>query len=385
MENKKKLGLYLHIPFCEKKCAYCDFYSLTGFEDFRRYADSMMLEMEDYSAQTENYVVDTVFIGGGTPSVMPTKFLCELIDAIDANFDLARDAEISMEVNPATVDRKKLKKLLRAGVNRLSIGLQSADDDELRALSRIHNYDEFLDAYFDARRVGFEDINVDLMYGIPLQTVDSLSRSIGQVCDLEPEHISLYGLKIEPGTPFADKADSLRLPDEDTEYLMYQTAVNELAAHGYEQYEISNFSRQGCRCEHNLRYWNGEEYLGIGPAAASYFGGMRYSNKRDIAAYMDAMETVNSGIVLRENECEVDEHDRRNEYIMLRLRLNEGLSESEYRRKFGQSFEETFARRLPLYLDNGFMKKTGDRYAFTTKGMFVSNAILADLVSFDRT
>ncbi len=377
---EKKLGLYLHIPFCEKKCDYCDFYSITGFSDFGRYADALMLEMEDYAKAADGYTVDSVFIGGGTPTVMPVKQMQEILYALYANFNIDRDAEITMEANPATVDRRLLKKLLKGGVNRLSIGLQSTENEELRLLSRIHTFEDFEDAFYDARDAGFENINVDLMYGIPSQTESTLFRSVEKVCEMEPEHISLYGLKIEEGTPFAKRQETLELPDEDTEYRMYADSVRYLASRGFQQYEISNFALEGCRSRHNYRYWLGEEYIGIGPGAHSFFGGKRYSNKKDIALYMEGMEYINKGIRLIENETVLSDTDRMNEFIMLRLRLKDGLDANEFSSRFGIDFTATFADRLPLYIDNGFMRFEQGRYSFTTKGMYVSNYILSNLM-----
>jgi len=377
---EKRLGLYLHIPFCEKKCDYCDFYSVTGFTDFERYADALMLEIEDNAKLADGYVVDTIYIGGGTPTVMPIKQMKEILYALYANFNVDRDAEVTIEANPATVDKRSLKKLLKAGVNRLSLGLQSTDNEELRLLSRIHTFEDFEDAFYDAREAGFENINVDLMYGIPGQTESSLYRSVEKICDMEPEHISLYGLKIEDGTPFGQRRDLLELPDEDTEYRMYGDSVRLLIARGYKQYEISNFALEGCQSRHNYRYWMGEEYIGIGPGAHSFFGGTRYSNKKDVALYMEGMEYVNKGINLRENETVLTDIDRMNEFIMLRLRTNNGLNADEFSRAFGVDFTATFADRLPLYLDNGFMRCENGWYRFTTKGRYVSNYILANLM-----
>lgn len=380
---EKKLGLYIHIPFCEHKCDYCDFYSLTNFDDYVRFTDTILLQMEDYAEMASEYVVDTIFIGGGTPTVLPVKRMLEIIDGIYRNFNVSENVEFTMEANPATVNKKMLKKYYKAGVNRLSFGLQSANDDELGALSRIHTFDDFVESYRMARAVGFENINVDIMYGIPGQTKGSLGYTLEQVCDLEPKHISLYGLKIEEGTPFYERKDKLELPDEDTEFEMYKYAIEYLGFRGYWQYEISNFASEGYKCRHNLKYWTCGEYLGIGPAAHSYFEDRRFSYKRSADMFMDALEYVNSGVDIIEDDYVISPEEKADEYIMLKLRLTEGLNVAEFKEKFGFDFGERFAKELKLYINNGFMEFSNGHYSFTPKGMYVSNYILSTFMSFE--
>lgn len=402
--QKKKLGLYVHIPFCHAKCAYCDFYSQSGATDalMQRYVDAVLLQMEDYSAAARSYTVDSVFIGGGTPTALPVDTMCELLAGIKRNFNLARGAEFTIEANPATVTLASLKKYRKMGVNRISIGLQSAQADELAALSRIHTLEDFEASYKAARQAGFDNISVDVMYGIPLQTADSFARTLDYVASLSPEHISVYGLKIEEGTPFARMRDTLILPDEDTEADMYLDCIYNLAARGYRQYEISNFARVGRECRHNLKYWNCDEYLGLGCAAHSYFNNMRFSMKRDMMLYIDCMEAdmtkggmlTGDGIFMEEEHLKkaqpVDEmyslspNERVGEYIMLKLRLAEGISSVEFSARFGLNFDALYGRRLQIYIDNGFMRYDGDRYAFTPKGMYVSNYILSTILDFDE-
>lgn len=401
---KKSLGLYVHIPFCHAKCAYCDFYSRSGAgeELMRRYVDALLLQMEDYSPAARSYTVDTVFIGGGTPTALPVDAMCELIDGIRRCFNLARHAEFTMEANPATVSGAALAKYRKLGVNRLSLGLQSANADELAALSRIHSVDDFEASYKAARRAGFDNINVDLMYGIPLQTADSFFKSLDYVTSLAPEHLSVYGLKIEEGTPFARVRNTLMLPDEDTEADMYLDCVRYLGVKGYGHYEISNFARRGYECRHNLKYWNCDEYLGLGCAAHSYFSGMRFSMKRDIDLYISSMEAdlsadvpvsggqtglsdADIGAATPIDEMyKIGEHERIGEYIMLRLRLAAGISSDEFSSRFGRNFDAIYGRRLKVYIDNGFMSYNNGRYAFTDKGMYVSNYILSNILDFDE-
>jgi len=380
---EKKLGLYIHIPFCEHKCDYCDFYSLTNFKDYVRYTDTVLLQMEDFSERAEEYTVDTVFIGGGTPTVLPLNRMLEIIDGIYRNFNVAQNVEFTMEANPATVTPKMLKKLRKAGVNRLSFGLQSALDEELSELSRIHTFEEFKESYQMAKKAGFDNINIDLMYGIPGQTQSSLGYTLEQVCDLEPKHISLYNLKIEEGTPFFNRYSSLKLPDEDTEYEMYKYAVEYLTFRGYPQYEISNFAARGYKCMHNLKYWNCQEYIGIGPAAHSYFDNRRFSYKRSVDMFMDAMEYPTAGVNIIEEDYDITPEERLDEYIMLKLRLSEGINVNEFKYTFNKDFSSMFEKELKLYIDNGFMEFKNGHYYFTTKGMYVSNYILSTFMTSD--
>ncbi len=402
--NKKRLGLYVHIPFCYTKCAYCDFYSMSGADEelMQRYVNALLLQMEDYSSACSEYQIDTVFLGGGTPTMLPVKTMYELIEGIYRRFDVSKRAEFTMEANPATVSLHSLSKYRKLGVNRLSLGLQSANSDELSALSRIHNISDFETSYNAARRAGFENINVDVMYGIPLQTAESFSRTLDYVTALDPEHISVYGLKIEDGTPFGRMRDSLVLPDEDTEADMYFDCVTHLELKNYHHYEISNFAKGGFECRHNLKYWDCDEYLGLGCAAHSYFANTRFSMKRELGLFIDAMEANLTGgdMLTREGALldidrlktaqPVDElyyvskEERIGEYIMLRLRLSDGVSSSMFRNRFGMNFDALYGRKLKIYIDNGFMTYDGDRYALTPKGMYVSNYILSNILDFDE-
>ncbi len=379
---KKPLGLYIHIPFCQSKCPYCDFYSNAGKADYRRYVDALLLHLEDYSESLKNYSVDTLYIGGGTPSILPAKLIIDLIESIADYVDVEETAEITMEANPATLTASTLKKLRKVGVNRLSIGLQSAQANELKALGRIHSFEQFRSGFLAARDAGFENISVDLMYGIPEQTPQSLAATLDTVIALAPEHISLYGLKIEPNTPFG-QMQNLPLPDEDTEVDMYLDAIDKLEAAGYFQYEISNFSRPGLESKHNLKYWNCEEYLGLGPGSHSYFGGTRFSFKRDTMLYIDAMEDYTRPHPIVDEKYEVTPDERIGEYVMLRLRLVEGIDTALFGEMFGVEFETLYGQYLGGYINGGFMERTDVGYALTPVGMCVSNEILSTMLSFD--
>ena len=384
--NRQRLGLYLHIPFCKSKCAYCDFYSFVPGDDsvFERYINALIKHMESYRKGCETYAPDTVFIGGGTPTAVPTPLLLELMHGVKRNFSLAKRPEITMEANPATVTYQDLRKLKRAGVNRLSIGLQSADNDELRALSRIHQRRDFEEAFRAARDAKIMNINVDLMFGIPGQTMNSMLRTLNYVTKLAPEHISFYGLKIEEGTPFWRMRDVLELPDEDTEYEMYMTAIQFLASRGYAQYEISNFAKPGYQCMHNIKYWNCDEYLGLGPAAHSFFNGSRFSFGRDIERYMNAMEHPEANIRITDTNEEIMTRERLGEYVMLRFRLADGISTREFFRLFGKDFEAMYGAKLAKYIGHGYVGVKEDRYFLTPKGMFISNYILSDILDFSN-
>lgn len=381
----KPLGLYIHIPFCASKCAYCDFYSFVPQDEEiqKHYVSALQLQMEDFAPLCRDYAVDSVFIGGGTPTVLPPKLLHRLLNALWRNFSLTDDVEITMEANPATVDLKGLRKLHRAGVSRLSMGLQSAHSRELTALGRIHTREDFERSFSDARDAGFDNINIDLMYGIPQQTEASFLKSLDVAALLGPEHLSVYGLKIEEGTPFWAQRDTLPLPDEDTEYSMYMQCVEHLAMRGYEQYEISNFARPGYRCRHNLKYWSCGEYLGFGAAAHSDFGGERFAAVRDAHTYIDGMELVGQGDTIWSERSSIPEAERMSEFVMLAMRLREGVSRNEFAARFGSDLDDYCGRRLAAYVDDGFVTFDGDRYAFTTKGMYVSNYILSSVLPMD--
>lgn len=381
MENK--LGLYIHIPFCSSKCAYCDFYSITEPKKHQRYIDSLILHMEDYSETLDNYDIDSVFIGGGTPTVLSKNLMITLLDGIFNNFNITKDAEITLEANPATIDTGILKRYRSEGINRLSIGMQSSCDNELKALTRIHTFDEFEESFRAARKAKFDNINIDLMYGIPEQTTASFKMSLDAVCDLQPEHVSVYGLKIEDNTPFAEKIETLVLPDEDEEYAMYEMAVNTLTQQDYVQYEISNFARPGFECRHNLKYWNCKEYLGLGPAAHSYLNDCRFSFRRDMDLYMEAMEKIDTEYDILDECYNITPKERVGEYIMLQLRLNQGLDTERFRELFNLNFERIYGKYLKIYVENDFMKKDKSTYSFTTKGRYVSNYILSAMLDFD--
>lgn len=366
------LGLYLHIPFCRSKCLYCDFCSVphaTG-ERMERYAAALRRDLTMRAETCRGYTVDTVYFGGGTPTCLPPETLGGLLQTIQTHYRLAEGAEITAECNPGTVTPEDLVLLRRSGFNRLSIGLQSAQPQELRALGRIYSFGTFAETFAAARAAGFDNISVDVMFGIPHQTPQSFAETLEKVCDLRPDHLSAYALTVEEGTPFGRRgAEKLDLPDEDAVRKMYLGMVRFLREHGLPQYEISNFARAGYESRHNLKYWSMGEYLGFGPAAYSDFGGERFGNSREIDAYLAG------GDITAERERPTD-RTRSSECVMLGLRLTRGLA--------AETLGTDRCAVLERYVPAGLVRRENDRYALTPEGMLVSNAILSELVDFSE-
>lgn len=373
-----KLGLYIHIPFCRSKCLYCDFCSFPrpDADRMESYVTALCRDLSSRAADAATYTVDSIYLGGGTPTILPARLLVKILETVFAHYRIAPNAEITAECNPATGDHDTFDQMRRVGFNRLSIGLQSALDNELRALGRLHSFSDFEKTFLEARNAGFDNISADVMSGIPHQTPESYLQTLERLCALSPEHISAYGLTVEDGTPFGRMGSRLILPDEDAARQMYLEGIALLAKKGYSQYEISNFSKTGYESRHNLKYWNCEPYLGFGPAAYSDFGGVRFGNSRELDAYIEGR-----------NICDDAEppspNDRMNEYVMLRMRLVAGVDENDFEARFGVSFENTFGKRLSTYLSGGFVRKTAHGWSFTPSGMYVSNAILSEILEFD--
>lgn len=382
----KGLGLYIHIPFCISKCNYCDFYSIGGADEEKkdRYVSALISHMKEYKIQTKNYIVSSVYIGGGTPSLLSETQLKAIMKAVKRNFRLSSRCEISMEVNPGTVDLSKLKTMRKLGINRISMGAQSFDDGELAMCGRRHSSEDIFACISDARDAKFDNISLDLIYGLPDQTKEKLFESLDTAIQLGVDHISLYGLKIEEGTPFWYNRHDLNLPDEDTECEMYFEAIEKLAHEGFRQYEISNFAKRHKACKHNFRYWNCDEYIGLGPAAHSYFGGKRFSFKRDLNLYIDSFdETKKVTETLIDEYVDIPPQARIAEYVMLRFRLHEGINLAKFKKRFGRSFESLYYEKMWPYVNSGHIVKTKTGYAFTPKGMYVSNFILSRMIGED--
>ena len=375
----KTMELYLHIPFCARKCAYCDFLSLSmGADVQKRYVEKLIDEIVNASAGFRDTTVTSVFVGGGTPSILESEDMVRIFDALKRNFKIAENAEISLEANPGTVTEKKLRDYKKAGINRLSFGLQSAENEELKALGRIHTYEEFLDSFRMARACGFTNINVDLMSALPGQTVESWLETLKKVAALEPEHISAYSLIIEEGTPFYEKYGEDRgeglLPDEDAEREMYHETKRFLKELGYERYEISNYTKKGYECKHNIGYWTGVPYLGLGLGASSYIDGCRFCNTSDLTEYL------NCGEISRYDEIILSEQDMQEEYFFVGLRMTNGVSLNGFRERFGVDAENVYPGLLERIIESGGAEIDGDRFRLTEYGMDVSNYIMAQFL-----
>ena len=367
MKKNKNVGLYVHVPFCAQKCAYCDFYSHSDTKTIDAYTDALISNINKLSPMLSEYSVDTVFFGGGTPSLLGHERFSKICKAISSSLTIDKNLEFTVEVNPATVNAELANSFDKNGVNRVSIGLQSSDERELKALSRIHTFDDFKRTYALISDNVTDNISVDIMYGIPHQNIASLTKTLNDVLALSPMHISAYGLKIEPNTPFGRMGDSLILPTDDQQAQMYKLICTQLEIFGYHRYEISNFSKQNMECRHNLKYWNREEYIGIGPSAYSFFNGYRFSTVRSIKDYISHFD--GKPIKIIDEKRILSDTDVFNESIMLGLRLEKGIVP-----------DENTLRRSKYYIDNGFMQINGDRLSFTTEGFLVSNYILSDLI-----
>ncbi|WP_297214246.1 radical SAM family heme chaperone HemW [uncultured Flavonifractor sp.] len=378
----EKLGLYVHIPFCRSKCDYCDFYSLAGQESrMDDYQKALIAHMKETGPLARGCQVDTVYFGGGTPSYFGEKRLRELLRTIAKRFDLAKDAEITVECNPDSVDFRMLQCLRRAGVNRISLGVQSANPCELSCLHRPHDFVQVKAAVGAVRAAKFRNLSLDLIYGLPGQDMAGWQDTVRQVLELEPEHLSCYGLKVEPGTPLDDRViRGEKLPDDDQQADMYLWMVERLGEAGYRQYEISNFAKAGFQSRHNLKYWMGRPYIGFGPGAHSDFGGRRYSFVRDLEKYISGV--LGGGAVIDESEL-IPQRERGSEYLMLRLRTTRGIEEWEYRREFFMNFDP-IEQKLEEYERRGWAERHDRRWSLTAKGFLVSNQLIGELLSIQE-
>ena len=376
IDKNEYVGIYVHIPFCRRKCDYCDFYSICSFDDalLDRYLKALIMQLDDYAVGGQRYTCDTLYIGGGTPSVFGGKRIAALVKEVGKRFDFTRDVEITVEVNPESADKQLFKQLKRAGVNRISMGVQSSSNSQLASLGRLHDFAAAERAFMLCRQYCTDNISLDLMYGLEGQNVDSWLESVSDIAALEPKHISCYALSLEEHTPMFRRNPVL--PDDDTVADMYFSAVSKLAELGYEQYEISNFSRRGYRSAHNSRYWDLRPYIGIGTSAHSFFGFKRYSNVRDVDEYISG---VMAGESVIDDADEIAIKNRSGEYVMLKLRTCDGIDEAEYERRFGLSFEP-YAEKLKKYVPTGHAECGGGIYKLTPKGFFVSNTIICDVL-----
>lgn len=383
---KKELEIYIHIPFCVKKCAYCDF--LSGPQDrgtIEKYVDKITDEICAHSCNSrmiERYQVTSIFLGGGTPSVLDVNQIARIFYAIRENFDIAKDAEITIEANPGTVTAEKLQAYKKCGINRISFGLQSTNNEELKLLGRIHTYEEFLESYQLARACGFDNINVDLISAIPKQTVSSWEETLQKVIGLEPEHISAYSLIVEEGTPFAKvygegcpKEDDL--PREEEERVIYYRTEELLEKAGYHRYEISNYAKKGKECRHNLGYWERKEYLGIGLGAASLIDNIRYKNTDDLLYYMEHSSDLSA---IQENVEKLSLKEQMEEFMFLGLRKMEGVSITEFEKLFGKDIEECYGEQIQSLIEQGLLEQKDGRLMLIRQGIDVSNYVFCEFL-----
>lgn len=362
---KNNLGLYIHVPFCAAKCAYCDFYSLAGQpQHMDAYVSRLMTQLAEYAPKCADTPVDTVYFGGGTPSLLGGTRIMRILDAVHQLYAVTSDAEITVEANPDSMSDDFLSAARAAGANRLSMGIQSAYDTELRALGRIHTFAQAQDAFFRARRAGFDNLSVDLMYALPGQTMEQLARSIDALLALEPEHLSCYGLTVEPHTPLG--RSNPVLPDEDTQADMYLLLCEKMAQAGFEHYEISNFARKPhLRSRHNSRYWAQAPYLGFGPGAHGDFDGIRYEWPRDLTAWLGGhVQPI----------AEDDDIDRALEYIMLSLRTSDGWNADIYQHTFGR--DPVPVQQALASLPKQYINHTENRWHLTDSGFLISNSVI---------
>lgn len=388
---KKSLGVYVHIPFCVRKCNYCDFLSSNYCNNdvnqnklARDYVNALVREIEIYSEELQEYKVQTIYIGGGTPSCIDSELIAMILENIEELFDVSDSAEITIEVNPGTLLNNKARAYKNMGINRISMGLQSANNEELRILGRIHTYEEFLESYNLLRSVGFDNINIDVMSAIPNQSVESYIDTLNKVISLRPEHISSYSLIIEEGTYFYNIQDELKLVSEDDEREMYYKTKEILQNRGYERYEISNYALKGMESKHNSSYWTGVDYIGFGVGASSYLNGYRYDRIQDINKYIEVYDKLSNYSIAEKNiECNkqyLTLQNKMEEYMFLGLRMTKGISKTRFKELFEKDINEVYGNVIDKYVSMKLLNEEKDILQLTDKGIDVSNIVLADFL-----
>lgn len=389
-DKGEAIGIYIHIPFCVRKCDYCDFLSGVYHEELQqRYVAALCREIAFWGGQLRCRKAETVFIGGGTPSWLRETDMARIMESLHASFTVLPDAEVTIECNPGTVTEEKLRVYGQIGINRLSIGLQSANDEELQILGRIHTYERFLHTYDLARKCGFRNINIDIMTGLPRQTQEKLAHTLTSVIRLRPEHVSAYALMIEKGTPFYERyqfdavkqhagMETEELPNEEEEYRLYKAAQRALTEAGYEQYEISNYARAGFACRHNIGYWVRRPYIGMGIGAAGFDGHKRSVNITDIYEYIDTMEAeALETSVLWKKQTEISRREAMAEFMFLGLRMNRGVAREDFLREFGIAVEAIYGEQLRQLQAQELVVMEQGRIRLTERGADVSNYVLS--------
>ena len=384
---KKRLELYVHIPFCTQKCKYCDFLSGTASEESHQaYVEQLIKEIRAQGEYYRDYQISTIFIGGGTPSILKGAQICDIMSAIYENFVVEASAEITIECNPGSINQDKLGYYKQSGINRISLGLQSTNDKELKLLGRIHTYDDFLESYQQVREEGFDNVNIDLMNAIPAQSFESFKTGLKKVVMLKPEHISVYSLIIEEGTVFhkyfSTKEGKKHLPSEELDRQMYKFAKEYLAKNGYERYEISNYAKDGKECRHNVGYWTGEEYLGLGLGASGMVMDRRFNVEKDLNTYL-SLDFSRDLTPLYQNVSELSEFDKMEEFMILGLRLTKGVSGSEFYKKFGHNMFSVFEKAINKNMLLKLLNYRQPNLFLTEKGLDLSNRVMSDFL-FDR-
>lgn len=377
----KELGMYIHIPFCKKKCLYCDFISFTNKEDnYHSYVQAVIEEIKKRTSKIQQEIT-TIYMGGGTPSLIDAKDMVEIVETIKATGKVSKEAEITIEVNPGTVTKDKLEQYVACGINRISIGLQATQDRLLQQIGRIHTYEQFLQTYHLARQVGFSNINVDVMLALPNQTLEMLQESVEKVLELQPEHISIYSLILEEETPLmiAYQQKEITLPEEEIERLMYWNIKQMLEQAGYIHYEISNFSKKGKVSRHNMNCWNQEEYIGIGVAAHSYQNNIRFSNPSNIATYLKNIQEkqIEKNWQIQEEQTMLD---KQKEFMLLGLRKIEGVSITEFKKRFVQNPIYLFRKELDTLVSKGLIEVDLEQIHLTNKGLDFANMVWEEFV-----
>lgn len=389
---RKPLGIYVHIPFCARKCNYCDFLSWNKSEDVQReYMRALVREIKLGRDEFRGYSVETIYIGGGTPSFIDSKYIGKVLESIYDNYDVRDDAEVTIEVNPGTLDIEKIRDYKKVGINRVSMGLQSTINEELKVLGRIHTYEEFIDNYRTVRDVGIDNVSVDLMFAIPNQTISSYEKSLNRVIELKPEHISSYSLIIEEGTVFYKNRDKLKLVCEEDERKMYYMTDEMLKNNGYSRYEISNYALNGRESRHNSSYWIGTDCVGFGLGASSYINGIRFDRTRNmedyINCYKECSDIIDSSVnklgyneIIICNKHELTQNEKIEEFMFLGLRMIKGVSIKEFETKFSKDMFKLYGDVIEKYKAMGFMDCNESKVWLTDKGLDVSNSIFADML-----
>lgn len=375
------LGLYIHVPFCAQKCYYCDFNSYKiNSNQKKEYLINIEREMKFYKEEFKDKCFDTVFFGGGTPSILTVDELQELVNNINENFNIKKDAEITIECNPGTINREKLEAMKKMGINRLSIGLQATQNYHLKSIGRIHTYEEFEKNYYDALDIGFENINIDLMYALPNQKTQEWKDTLDKIIKLNPSHISAYSLILEEGTKlyYMYQNKEFELLDEDTDINMYNYTIDTLKRHGYNQYEISNYSKEDLECKHNIIYWKCDNYLGLGPGASGFIGDTRYSNIEDICEYN---KCIMQNIRPVSEEIELTKKDKIEEFIFMGLRMNEGINVDIFKERFDTDFYDIYQEVMDKLIKRELVRFDGKNISLTQKGREISNSVFIEFLN----